>query len=249
MILRALKAVLLVKWVLLCFLAGWVVLKLKKPALRDRIARACYRGMLRIIGVHVAVSGEMAPARPLLVVSNHVSYLDVPVLGSVFPFRFTPKLEISRWPGIASLCAATGALYIDRKPSAIGKNMEKLRAALAGGEVVSVFPEATTSAGVRMLPFKTSFFDLAEGGVWVQPVAIAYSRIRRLPIDSGQWPLIAWYGDMDLVPHLWTLLGLGRIDVRVTFLPPETIGAHGGDRKRLAARCEQVISEVIQANR
>jgi lyso-ornithine lipid O-acyltransferase len=241
---RILKFALLLIWILACFLPGWLALRFKKTALRDRLARICYAGILKIIGVHLSVRGELSPVRPLLLVSNHLSYLDIFVLGSVFPFRFTPKAEISSWPGISTLCRVTGAVFVDRRPEMLTQSSDAVKSALATGQVVCLFPESTTGSGVSLKPFKSGMFQLAAEGISVQPAAIVYTRLRKLPIDYGQWPLIAWYGDMDLVPHLWTLLALGRIDAEVVLLP--AVSADGRDRKAIAAQCQNLIAGAIE---
>ncbi len=248
---RILKLILLCLWIFLCFCPGWVAGRFGKTALRDRLARLCYAGILKIIGVHVSVRGQVSPARPLLLVANHISYLDIFVLGSAFPFRFTPKSEVAAWPGIGALSRATGAVFVDRRPEKMKQSVNDIRATLASGDVVCLFPEATTSNGVTLKPFKSGMFQLAadEGqATMIQPAAIVYTRLRRLPIDHGQWPLIAWYGDMDLAPHLWELLGLGRIDVELIFLPVVSTQEHP-DRKAIAARCQKDIWDAVESVR
>lgn len=250
---RGIKLLLMILCFGVSFLMAWVAKRAGKSALRDRISCRCHAAVLRIAGVRLAVHGAPDASRPLLMVTNHLSYLDIPVLGSVFPFRFTPKQEIASWPGIAALCRVTDAIFVDRRPEKLSPSAEAVQNALAKGEVVCLFPEATTGNGVRTLPFRSGFFALAETGIGgqelvVQPAAIAYTHIRRLPVDSSQWPDIAWYGDMELLPHLWKLLGLGRIDASLIFLPPARIKDYG-DRKRLAAHCEQAIGAAIEESR
>lgn len=232
---------------------AWGAKRSKKLIWRDRIACACHALILRVIGVKLTVRGQVTALRPLLVVTNHVSYLDVSVLYSLFPFRFTPKSDIASWPGIGVLCRVVDTIFIDRRPEKLSESLAKVQQSLASGQAVCLFPEATTGNGIHMLPFKSGFFSLADKPIHgqelqVQPVAIAYTRIHRLPIASYQWPEIAWYGDMELLPHLWGLLKLGNIDVEVIFLSPVTLKEHG-DRKRLAAHCEQVIAEAIETAR
>lgn len=247
---RLLKLLTLILWIKLCFIAAWLAVRFKKPEWRDRISCVCNTLLLRIVGVRLAVKGELSLTRPLLLVSNHVSYLDVPILGSVFPFRFTPKKEIASWFGIAAICRVLGAVFVDRSPNKLQVSASSVGQALAAGEVVSLFPEATTGNGVHLLPFRSGFFSLAEQPIaghelTVQPAAIIYKHIRKLPIDTGQWPAIAWYGDMVLVPHLWQLLKLGRIDVTLHFLAPATLKEHG-NRKQLAAYCHDAIRDVLK---
>jgi 1-acyl-sn-glycerol-3-phosphate acyltransferase len=247
---RPLKLVLLVIWIAACFCPAWIAKRSKKYAWRDRIACWCYKGILTIADIKITTCGKISPERPLLVVSNHISYLDVAILGSAFPFRFTPKKEIASWPLIASLCRVSDAIFLERKAEKFHESLEAIRAALNARQVVSLFPEATTGNGIQLQPFKSGLFHLADKPVAgeelkVQPVAIIYTRIHSLPIDSCQWPLIAWYGDMKLVPHLWSVFSLGRIDVTLEFLPPTTMKEQDGDRKRLSAYCQQAIADAI----
>ncbi|MDE3059745.1 MAG: 1-acyl-sn-glycerol-3-phosphate acyltransferase, partial [Pseudomonadota bacterium] len=231
----------------------WVARRLGKTVWRDRLVRLCYKGILPILGVHLKTTGRLDEGRPLLVVSNHLSYLDVCILGSQAPVRFTPKSEIASWPLIGGICRLCGDVFVDRRPDKVRESGDALRAALARGEAVSLFPEATTGNGRHLLPFKSGFFSLAEEPVGerellVQPAAIAYTRIRRLPVDSTQWPLLAWYGDMPLVPHLWELLKLGSVSAELVFLPATTLSEHG-DRKHLAAHCRHAIAAALASVR
>jgi 1-acyl-sn-glycerol-3-phosphate acyltransferase len=250
---RAAKLILLVAWIGFCFIFAILFVKLKKLHWRDWISRVCYKGIAVIAGIKLTVRGGLSTARPLLVVSNHVSYLDVIVLGGVFPFRFTPKQEIAGWPAIGAICKTTGCVFVDRSAKKIHESTEKIRTALQQGEVISLFPESTTGTGIKTLPFKPAFFHLADAPIAgaelaVQPAAIIYTHIRGLPIDSCQWPTIAWYGDMVLLPHLWHLLKLGRIKATLEFLPPASLKEHG-DRKGLAAHCQSAISAAIESAR
>jgi len=195
----------------------------------------------------VVVEGRLSSIRPLLVVSNHCSYLDVMILGAVIGPAFTPKAEVAAWPLIGWICRVTDCIFIDRRISKTQQNQEALRQAAREGFVISLFPEGTTNDGKRLLPFRSSYFSLCEenfGGrpLTVQPVAISYTRVRGLPIDSSQRPQIAWYGDMEFVPHLAGLLRLGRIDAKVTFCEP--VPAEAG-RKVVAAQCMQLIEQHI----
>ncbi|MDE3038839.1 MAG: 1-acyl-sn-glycerol-3-phosphate acyltransferase, partial [Pseudomonadota bacterium] len=233
-----LKLLLLFLWIVLCCLPAWVAKMLGKMAWRDGTVRLCYLGVLRIIGVRLKINGQLAEARPLLLVTNHVSYLDVALLGSVAAVRFAPKREVAGWPLIGAVCRLCDAVFIDRRPEKISEMKQVMKAALEKS-VVCLFPESTTGNGLHLLPFKSGFFSLGEdriGGheLLVQPAAITYTRIRRLPIGSTEWPRIAWYGDMALLPHLLGMLRLGGIEVELAFLPPLRL-SECGDRKQLAA--------------
>ncbi len=251
--LRAFRLLLLVLWVTLIYLLAAAALKLKKPRWRDHLVLWCFRIAALILHIRIRVRGGVATARPLLLVSNHISYLDIIVLGSVFPFRFTPKAEIAGWGGISSLCRAAGCVFVDRRAGKVQESVDKVRTTLQQREVICVFPESTTGNGVRTLSFKPGFFSLAEApmsgvDLTVQPAALIYTHLGGLPIDSCQWPKLAWYGDMLLVPHVWELLKQGRIDVTLEFLPPASAREHGG-RKGLAAHCHKVIVQAVEMAR
>ena len=247
------KLFLLIVWLCLWYPLVWLVFKLKKLSWRDAMGKIFCRGMLGIIGIRLKVSGTLAKNRPLLLVSNHVSYIDIPILASCLPVCFTPKNDIAGWPIIGSLSRLSGAIFIDRRPEKMVEMKEALRSALAANRVVCLFPEATTGNGLHMQPFKSGFFSLADEEIdgrqlTIQPACITYTHIRGLPITSDQWPNVAWYSDMELAPHAWDLFKLGPIKAELTFLPPITMPSFG-DRKKLAAHCHKVIAEQIRETR
>jgi 1-acyl-sn-glycerol-3-phosphate acyltransferase len=253
MIRAQLKLIALVSWILFFYPFAWFAVKIKKLGWRDAIVRFCYRGILAICEVHVRTSGQLSDARPLLLVSNHLSYVDVAILGSQAAIRFTPKSEIESWPVVGSICKITGCVFIERKPGRIQDTGQTIASTLAQGEVVSLFPEATTGNGIHLVDFKPGFFSLAEEKIAgqdlsIQPVAIIYKAIRRLPIDTTQLPSIAWYGDMEFFSHIKTFLKLGRVDVELAFLPTMVLG-QGEDRKSLAQRCQEAITAKIAQSR
>jgi 1-acyl-sn-glycerol-3-phosphate acyltransferase len=245
----AIKLASLVLWIGWCCLLGWLAKSAGRRRWRDKIVCLCYRGILCIAGIRLAVSGEMVALRPLLLVTNHLSYLDMAILGSQQAVRFTPKSEIAAWPLIGGICRLCDAVFVDRRPDKVMDMKDRMLAALAEGAVVSLFPEGTTGNGLHMHAFKSGFFSLAEENidgraVIVQPAAIVYTRLRRLPIDTAQWPSVAWYGDMELVPHLWQFLQLGPLEAELIFLPPVTL-EQCGDRKKLSAHCRDSIMQAI----
>lgn len=241
---RPLILFLLALWIILWFPPVALAAVFKKKALRGKMIRFFSRGVLLLVGVKVTTVGEVSGARPLLLVSNHLSYLDIPILASAVDCRFVPKKEIGGWPVLGTICKITDAVCVDRSRGKIGEGNEAIAAKLAESEVVALFPEATTGDGRHLLPFKPAFFEAAADAK-VQPVAIRYRKIRGLPIDFGQWPLIAWYGDMELLPHLWHLLSIGKIEAELLFLP--VIGGKGEDRKMLASQAHDQIEAALLA--
>lgn len=247
------KLLSLVCWILCWCAVVWLFKKLGRKSWCDRSVMLCYGGLLRIMQIRLTVGGGVAAARPLLLVTNHVSYLDIIILGSAFPIRFTPKKEIESWPLVGWICKLCDAVFVDRRRDKVGEVGNELRSSLAHGEVVCLFPEATTGDGIHLLPFKSGLFSIAaekigDAELAVQPAAIVYKSMRRLPLDRTQWPVVAWYGDMALMPHLWHLLKLGSIEVELRFLPPVTLHEMNG-RKQLAQHCREVITQALEQSK
>lgn len=251
MVMPLLRSVAIIVTIIAYLPPVWLATRLGKKNSKQRLVQRAYKTLARIAGLRIVTVGQPCDARPLLLVSNHISYFDIMVLGAALPVRFTPKADIRSWQVIGSLCGMLGCIFIDRNSSAAPRAKDDISAALAEGDIVSLFPEATTGDGVHLQPFRSAMFSVAEGGntspVWVQPAVIEYTDIWKLPIDSEQWTQIAWYGDMDLLPHLWNALKIGSIGVRLTFLPP--VATAGADRKQLAARCQEAIAHHLDAGK
>jgi 1-acyl-sn-glycerol-3-phosphate acyltransferase len=192
--------------------------------------RAWARVVLRILGVRVAIAG-VPPPRPFLLVSNHLSYLDVLVFWSAVESRFLARADLARWPLLGPLTRAAGTLYVDRdRRSAVSPALAAVRSALARGEGVVVFPEGTSSPGAEVLPFRSSIFAAAAAaGDRVWPSAISYDTGD--PAAPAQLR-VAWWGDMRFQDHLWRLLQLRRIRARLAF---GALPVSASDRKALAA--------------
>ncbi len=255
MIKATIKLLLLILWLTLCVILLWFIKKTKNRIWRDNFCNFGFSGVCSIIGLVIKVEGELEQRRPLLLVSNHISYLDVMILGAKTTAHFTPKSEMAKWPVISTICRVLDSVFIERSVDRIKESRAKIIAALGKGEVLSLFPEGTTGDGRHLLPFKSSLFSIAEQKIMtdvgecellIQPAVITYTSIGSLPIDSTQWPDIAWYGDMVLAPHVWQLLKLGRIDAKLTLLPAVTMSQFAG-RKELAAYCFNETAQVLQA--
>lgn len=160
------------------------------------------------LGVTVRRRGEICAPGARLIVSNHVSWLDIPVMGSLAPMSFLAKKEIGDHPLGRELVAMQGVVYVDRSrrrciPGVNARMVETMRA----GSAVVLFAEATTGDGNRLLRFRSSHFEAirkaaASGELaTIQPVYLHYSRLGGLPLSRYARPRIAWYGDMTFMPH------------------------------------------------
>ena len=213
-----------------------------------------YRLLRRIVGLRVVVRGLQSTEQPHLVVSNHVSYFDIVTLGSLVAGDFIAKADIAKWPIFGIMAKAGRSVFIERRRSATSTARDQIQDRLDAGDTLIMFPESTSGDGNRTKPFKSALFTVAERQVTgrdghvrriaVQPVSIAYTRLNGLPLGVGWRPYVAWYGDMDMIPHLWHVSKLGTITVEVTFHPQVTL-ADFPSRKALAAHCDSVVRKEM----
>jgi 1-acyl-sn-glycerol-3-phosphate acyltransferase len=218
------------------------------------LKRAWHRGCCAIFGLEVRVHGAPALAGGTLYVANHVSYLDIAVLGAVLNVPFVAKSEIAGWPVIGLIGRLGGSLFIERRAGQARGQRDALAARLAAGERLILFAEGTSSSGERVLPFKSALFAALVPGdgarpIQMQPVTVAYPRFRGgLRIGHGMRPLYAWYGDMTLLPHIWSVLGLPGAEVEVRFHLPVSAAAFAS-RKALALHAERQVADGLAAAR
>jgi 1-acyl-sn-glycerol-3-phosphate acyltransferase len=231
-------------WTLPMMLTQGVALGLHLPVSRH-IPRFYHRWTCRILGIRLKAQGAMSRRRPTLFVSNHISYVDIEVLGALIEGCFVAKSEVASWPLFGWLARLQRTVFIDRRTRSTMAQRDAIRRRLDAGDSLILFPEGTSGDGNRVLPFKSALFSVADyaggGGLPVQPVTVAYVRLDGIPLGRFYRPFFAWYGDMALAPHLLTMLGLGVVGVEVIFHPPVTLAALGS-RKALADHCYRVIS-------
>jgi lyso-ornithine lipid O-acyltransferase len=208
---------------------------------RKHVVRWFYAVARRMLNVHVQVRGHFHAQRPLLLVANHASYLDVIVLGSQLPVAFTPKREVRSWPVIGFFCVLADCVFVERKRSNMQEAQTTMAAKLNAGRTLCIFPEGTTNNGREMKSFKSGFFNLAElFQVPVQPVTISYLRASGVPLTEANSDQVAWVGDATFFGHFANLLGFSSIQVVLT-LHPALLPAQFADRKALAITSEQCI--------
>ncbi len=226
----------------------WLSVALKLPTRRG-IPVLYHRIVLALVGVRVKVVGAPSPARPLLIVSNHVSWLDIPVLGSRLPLCFVAKSEVAGWPGIGLLAKLQRTIFVDRSSrSATAKVAGEMAERMGGGDPVVLFAEGTSSDGNRVLPFRSALIGAARQGMGaegtgavIQPLAIAYVGQGGVSLGRARRPRLAWYGDMDLAPHLMEVLRRGAVDVELHFGEP----LPAGDRKAATLRAESAARAML----
>ena len=207
----------------------------------------------RLIGIKVGIIGNRAvgfEGRPVIFVSNHSSWVDVPVLGGVLDGCFVAKGDVATWPIIGFIARLGRTVFVSRSRASTGKERDAMRATLRSGDKLILFPEGTSSDGSRVLPFRTSFFALAESQPGddlrdiplIQPVSVVYDRLGGLPAGRASRPIFAWYGDMNIASHFWRLTQ--HIGLRATVLLHAPLDpVRFADRKELSRAVWQIVAD------
>jgi 1-acyl-sn-glycerol-3-phosphate acyltransferase len=220
-------------------------------ALSVRLPIFYHRCCAALLGFHIRVSGKIYADGPVLFASNHTSYSDIAILGSLLPASFVAKAEVARWPLFGLLAKLQRTVFVDRRATKATKQRDEMIGRLEVGEKLILFPEGTSSDGNAVLPFKSALFSVAQvephgQPLLVQPVSLAYTLLDGMPVGRALRPYFAWYGEMMLAPHFWKLAGLGRATVDVVFHPPVSIQDYGS-RKALAGHCQAVVARGVSA--
>jgi lyso-ornithine lipid O-acyltransferase len=231
------------QWLAVRFALGW----------RRGIPVLFHRAVCAALGVRIHQVGRKFDQHPLLIVANHVSWLDISVITALAPVVFVAKQEVAGWPLFGLLARLQRTVFVDR---ARRQNTRAVNAEIAQrlteGDPVVLFGEGTSSDGNRVLPFRSALIgathDVLAGagharGIWIQPMSIAYTTIHGLPLGRQHRPQVAWYGDAALSPHLIGIGRRGAIDVVVSWGEPVSVD-QGSDRKALARALEAEVRRL-----
>lgn len=235
----------------------WLAVVLKRP-LRRRLPVFYHRFVCRLVGVRMHCVGAPVEARPLLIVANHSSWLDISVITACAPVIFVAKSEIARWPFFGLLAKLQRSVFVERdrrhKTSEVNATIAQR---LADGDPVVLFGEGTAGDGNRVMPFRTALIGAARDAiasaghvsqVWIQPLSIAYVSQQGIPLGRHLRPRAAWYGKMKLTEHIGRVIRSGAVDVSVTWGEP--IAYDGSiDRKSLAKQLESTVRDATIAAR
>ncbi len=205
------------------------------------ILKGWSRGLLLICGVRCHTVGD-PPEAPFLLVSNHLSYVDIAVLGSIVGGVFVAKAEISDWPAVGFLCRSVETIFIDREiRREIPGVMQEIERQLGHGRGVILFAEGTSSSGASILPFRPALLEpAARSGQPVSYAAVSYQT------PEGEPPAhlsVCWWGGMPFAPHALEFFKLRRIDATVVFGDRQF---QSGDRKILANELRSAVLASFQ---
>ena len=215
-------------------LAGWATVVFLFPrmgvALQEVRVQAWARQMLTVLGIALELRGDPPAPGPLLLVANHISWLDILVMHAARHCRFVSKADVKRWPLIGTLATGGGTIYIERESRRDAMRVvHRMATSLAAGEILAVFPEGTTSDGVSLLAFHGNLVQAAiSAGAPVQPVALRF-----IDAATGETSLTPCYiGDDSLVASLWRTVSGPPVIAIVRYGEPQH--ALGRDRRRWA---------------
>lgn len=208
------------------------------PAHREARVQVWAGELLRIVGIELVVNGTPPAAGPVLLVANHISWLDIVVMHASRHCRFVSKSDVKSWPFVSTLADGAGTLYLERESRrdahrVVAQMAERLRA----GDILAVFPEGTTGDGITLMPFHANLIQAAiEASVPVQPVALKF-----IDPATGATSLAPSYvGDETLIGSIWRTLAARELRAVVTFGAAQEAG---GKTRRLWA---QALREDIE---
>src|SRR3954470_6947908 len=227
----------------------WLAVALKRP-LRRRIPVLYHRFVCRLLGIRVRAAGAPISQRPLLIVANHSSWLDISVITAQAPVVFVAKAEIARWPFFGLLAKLQRTVFVERdRRHKTGAVNAEIGRRLAEGDPVLLFGEGTAGDGNRVLPFRSALIGAARDAlvsaghvreIWIQPLSIAYVAQQGIALGRHLRPRAAWYGKMGLTEHIGRIVRTGAVDVCATWGEP--IPYDGAlDRKLLARQLESAV--------
>ena len=230
----------------------WVLDKLNLPGW-GFISSNYYRLLCKLMRIRIRVTGAPVRDRAVLFVSNHVSWSDILVIGSLAPVAFVAKSEVRSWPLVGITAKIQRTVFVDRKRRhQTGDAIAEIAKRLEGGTSTVLFAEGTSSDGNRVLPFRSALVGAirdacrrsGDNRIVIQPMAICYTGVQGLPMGRQHMPLVAWYGDLDFMPHIRAFIERGAVDAVVTYGDPVPAD-RDVDRKAMSKRLEGTVRQLL----
>lgn len=187
---------------------------------RQRITQIVFKGTCYALGIRITLKGRPVQKGPCLFLSNHISYLDILVLGTTLPASFVSKADVQKWPIFGLYATLQGTVFIERTKRTIKKQKSALLARLQKGGSLILFPEGTTYTGIHVLPFKSSLLESVEDKTFlshlkIQPVSLTYTHLSGLPLGRNGRVHYAWFGRLSLLPHVWSIASSGPLCIKI----------------------------------
>jgi 1-acyl-sn-glycerol-3-phosphate acyltransferase len=231
----------------------WVLRKLNAPGWGVLGVRY-YSALCTALRLRVRVVGNPIRDRAVLFVSNHVSWADILVIGSIAPIAYVSKSEIGNWPMVGTAAKSQRTIFVDRsRRQQTGDAIADIVDRLSNGTSVVLFAEGTSSDGNRVLPFRSALIGAvreaaarSEHGILIQPMSICYTALNGIPMGRQHRPTVAWYGDLDFMPHISAFIARGAVDAVVSYGEPIAADA-SSDRKVMAKTLEGAVRKITAA--
>ena len=228
----------------------WTLGKLGLPGW-GFIASNYYRVLCALLRIRVHVNGAPMHDRAVLYVSNHVSWADILVIGSLAPVAFIAKREVASWPLVGITAKVQRTVFVDRtRRHQTGDAVADILKRLKDGVSVVLFAEGTSSDGNRVLPFRSALLGAVEeasahaGNIVIQPMSISYTGLHGIPMGRQHRPIVAWYGDLDFLPHIKAFIEHGAVDAVVSY--GDAVAASVEiDRKAMTKRLENSVRRLL----
>jgi len=205
---------------------------------------------MKVLNIHVTSTGtknliKLEENESFLMVSNHLSYLDILILTSCVPSSFVTSVETQTNPLLGPICKAGGSLFVERrKKFTLKKEIEMIKDVLMDGIRVCIFPEATSSNGEQVLPFKKALLESAlRAEKTILPVCIQYKKINNQKITNENRDSVYYYGNMSFLPHMLRLVKVRSLEVNLCILEPLPYPYHHKNRDEIGGFLYEKISE------
>ena len=244
------KAALFFLWCIPTVPAQFLMLSITRGPASYVIPSLWQRGICRIFGLKIIIEGSPLRDRQTLYVANHISYLDIPALGSVLKASFISKKEVATWPVFGTLARLQQTAFISRSRADAQREKNAISNMIAEGKSLILFPEGTSTDGRDVAPFKSSLFSMtledSQRLIMIQPVTQRIESVDGRPSDDrAVRDLYAWWGDMTMPPHLKGFAASRGAVIRLIFHPPLDPRDYQ-DRKSLAEACEKAVRVGLQ---
>lgn len=202
---------------------------------------------LFIFCIKVTMKGAPPERKNVIFVGNHLSYIDIPVLGGYLLANFIAKADVRNWPIFGTLASISRTIYIERDRNAAVKCIQDIEKSLSESRSLILFPEGTSTQGIEVFPFKSSIFELflnkkLKQKLIIQPFTLAITEIDQRPILSAtDNDIYAWHSDMTLPPHLWSLAKSKGVEIELTLHAPR-VAKDYDNRKIFASTCHEDVA-------
>lgn len=234
--------------------AQFVITRLNLPVW-PVLPRALHRLGCVFLGLRVEVLGTPVAKQPTLLVSNHISWMDIVAVGSVCDVTFVAKSDIKRWPLVGMLASLQRTIFVDRtRRSDARRTSVEMAKRIADGDRVLLFAEGQSDIGTHVLPFRSALVGAAQKAmqdagaskVMIQPLTIAYTKLQGMPVSRNERPNIAWAKSKPVGENIVNILRGGVKHVTLAFGEPVPL-EEGADRKAVTRACEQRVRETLVA--